>query len=378
MKKPEDVTSAMSTGEERAVVRHGHRARHRIAAILKRRWWVLLLTTLAVAGVAFAIDARTPARYQAESVLIVPSTVPGQLPPGQPDNAIKLAKTYTKLIPIDDEVAAAAAAAIGVTPKEWAKAVTVTNDNGTALIHIVYQADNPTLAVKGAASTAAVLTRLNPPGQVTNASLRRVQVPDSATAITGTSTSTGILGAILGFILGLIIIAALERTDRRVDDAEALGTVVETSATEWGPPVKEEAAALVHRWGAIAGTPTPVVALVSAGDIPQYDVAAVTHMLAERSSAGGLATRAVEAKQRVNGDRPRPPVDGETARLLAAGRPGHDEGAELAAQTSDLVVLLASRGGRASEVEEARDRLAQYGIEVAWALLLPRPHTVAP
>ncbi len=378
MKKPENVTSATSTGEERAVVRHGHRARHRIAAILKRRWWVLLLTTIAVAGVAFGIDARTPARYQAEAVLVVPSTVPGQLPPGQPDNAIKLAKTYTKLIPIDDEVAAAVAAAIGVTPKDWTKAVTVTNDNGTALIHLVYQADNPTLAVKGAASTAAVLTRLNPPGQVTNASLRRVQVPDSATAITGTSTSTGILGAILGFILGLIIIAALERTDRRVDDAEALGSVVETSATEWGPPVKEEAAALVHRWGAIAGTPTPVVALVSAGDIPQYDVAAVTHMLAERSSAGGLATRAVEAKQRVNGDRPRPPIDGETARLLAAGRPGHDEGAELAAQTSDLVVLLASRGGRASEVEEARDRLAQYGIEVAWALLLPRPHTVAP
>ena len=376
MKKPENVAAMTSSSQEGAGVRQGNRTRHRTTAILKRRWWVLILTTVAVAGVALAIDARTPARYQAEAVFVVPATVPGQLPPGQPDNAIKLAKTYTKLIPIDDEVAAAAAAAIGVSPKDWGKAITVTNDNGTALIHVVYQADTAELAVKGAGGTAAVLTRLNPPGQVTNASLRRVQVPDTATALTGTSTATGVLGAGLGFLLGLIIIAAIERTDRRVDDAETLGAVVESSSTEWGPPVKEEAAALVHRWGAIAGTPTPVVALVSAGDIPQYDVASLTHMLAERSSAGGLPARAVEAKQRVNDDRPRMSMEGQTARLLAAGRPGHDEGAELAAQTSDLVVLLASRGGRASEVEEARDRLAQYGIEVAWALLLPRPRTV--
>ena len=378
MKKPNDVAAATSSSEERAGVRHGRQARHRLTAILKRRWWVLILTTVTVAGVAVAVDARTPARYQAEAVLVVPSTVPGQLPPGQPDNAIKLAKTYTKLIPIDDDVAAASAAAIGVTTKDWGRAISVTNDNGTALIHVVYQADSAELAVKGAASTAAILTRLNPPGQVTNASLRRVQIPDTATALSGTSTGAGLVGAVLGFLLGIIIVSAVERTDRRVDDAETLGKVIQTSSTEWGPPVKEEAAALVHRWGAIAGTPTPVVALVSAGDIPQYDVASVTHMLAERSSAGGWPALAVEARQRVNGDRPRPSVDGDTARLLAAGRPGHDEGAELAAQTSDLVILLASRGGRAREVEEARDRLAQYGIEVAWALLLPRPHTVAP
>lgn len=377
MKKPEGAATASSQNQERVGSRHSRRAT-RLWAVLRRRGWVLLVATLAVSGVAVAIDARTPARYQAEAVLIVPATVPGQLPPGQPDNAIKLAKTYTKLIPIDDQVIAAGAAAVGVSTQDYAKALTVTNDNGTALIHVVFQADTPDLAVKGATKSAALLTKLNPPGQITNASLRPVKIPDAATAIAGTSTSSAILGAVLGLILGIILAAALERTDRRIDDAETLGQVIQTSSTEWGPPVKEEAAALVHRWGAIAGSPAPVVALVSAGPIPQYDVASVTHLLAERSTAGGLPARAVEARQRPSGGGHLPAMDGESARLLAAGRLGHDEGAELAAQTSDLVVVLGSRGGRARDVEEARDRLAQYGIEVAWALLLPRPHSVAP
>ena len=58
--------------------------------------------------------------------------------------------------------------------------------------------------------------------------------------------------------------------------------------------------------------------------------------------------------------------------LVATGRPGRGEGAELVAQNSDLVVLVVPHGEAAREVAAAVLALRQYGVTVAWGLLTPR------
>jgi len=345
-----------------------------MARVARRRWWVVVvcavLGTLAAAGVS----SRTPSLYQAESVVVAPAIPAGGVPPGLPDAAVKLATTYASLIPLDDAVIAEAAATASVTTVALRRSLTVTNDPGTALIRIMVQASTPQLAVNSSAAVATVVTKPNPPGQVANGSLKQVTIANSATVVSESGPSSLGIGALLGLILGLVIVAAFERSDRRIDVVDDLVAVTGPGVSSWAGITPEEARALAHRWQTLAGAAEPVVAFVGTGSLTQLDVEDLLADLADK--ADGLVGGPPALAMRREGLDGALLTEADVAHLIATGRPGHDEGAELVAQTCDLVVLVVAEGARLKQALAARDRLAQFGVYPSWGLLAPRklPH----
>ena len=346
----------------------GHR-RARVRQALRRRWWVVLLFGILGGALALGVAHRTPSKYEAVAVVVVPATVPGQLPPGSPDGAIKLAQTYAELIPLDSDILAAAASKAGVSAASLGRNITVTNNSGSALLSITIVSDSAVSAVSQADAVASVITRPNPAGQVATGSLKAVSIPDSATVLTETTDATVAIGALLGLLVGLAVAAGIERSDRRVDDLADLAAVTGSSVSTWDRGTPEEAGALIHRWRTLANGVDPIVGFVGSASLGPAQVAKVSEAFAERAAAAGMPARSVTAGHISDAQLTPHRDDTGGARLVAAGRPGHGEGAELAAQTSDVVVLVAPRGGKAAEVQQALDALKQFGVRPVWALL---------
>jgi len=350
----------------------------RLRSALVRRWWVVVLCAVLGSLLAFAVASKTPSKFTSESVVIVPALVPGQTPPGSPDAAIKLAKTYSTLIPLDDEIVAAAAAKARVSPAELRKNMSVSNDLGTALVRIDVIASTADSAVAQAAAVATIITKPSPPGQITSGSMRLVTVPDSATVSSETGKSSLAIGGLLGLIVGLIMLSALERSDKRIDTLEDLAAATGTGVSAWGTLTPFETRALAHRWRSLSGVSVPTVAFVGTGKVSKHDVESMLGELAIRAEEPGESVTSPSALRAVESGAPsRHAVDEPSgAKLLAAGRPGCGEGAELLAQTCDLVVLVVAPGSKQRHIAYAREQLAQYGAEVSWAMLAPR-HVVA-
>ena len=108
----------------------------RLRSALVRRWWVVVLCAVLGSLLAFAVASKTPSKF-----------------------TIKLAKTYSTLIPLDDEIVAAAAAKARVSPAELRKNMSVSNDLGTALVRIDVIASTADSAVAQAAAVATIITK---------------------------------------------------------------------------------------------------------------------------------------------------------------------------------------------------------------------------
>lgn len=348
---------------------------------LQRRWYIIALCFVLGVGVAYLVSTRTPALYQAEAVVIVPAVGPTQAPPGSPDAAAKLATNYATLIPLDDEVIAAAAAKAGVAPKDLRDSLTVTSDPGTALIRIDVVTKKALVSVDSAAAVAATVTRAVPPGQIAQDSLKLVTVPDAAVRVGESSSSSLFIGGLLGLLVGLLAAFALERSDRRVDTADDLAELLGTPATDWGTVTPAEARALAYRWRSLSGVDAPEVAVVATAPMSRDDVKDLLASLGPDPSAparpsSGKASAAASASQAVA--RPDDAGTSGDIGLVAVGAPGTGEGAELRTQTSDLVVVVVREGTRMAVVRESLVRLGEYGVSVVWGLLAPTQRSHAP
>src|SRR4051794_11665409 len=103
--------------------------------MLRRRGWLLAITTIAGAACAYAVGAVRRAESPAEAGGVV--SADAQL---TPDQANRLAITYAGLIPNDEAIAVTAARALGTTPAEVSRRLSVFNDLNTALLRIDYRA----------------------------------------------------------------------------------------------------------------------------------------------------------------------------------------------------------------------------------------------
>lgn len=117
--------------------------------LLRRRGWVVLLSTSLVIGVALGVREVKPPGYTAEAVLVVPANS-GAVDPGSADQAVKLADTYQRLIPQNRELLSTVANRTSLSSAAVRGAVTVRRRGDNALLEIAFVAPERNVAIAGA------------------------------------------------------------------------------------------------------------------------------------------------------------------------------------------------------------------------------------
>lgn len=330
----------------------------RVAALVRRRGWILVTSAAVVAAVAMATASRAPVTYSADAMVIVPSGA-SALGPGNAAEANRLAATYSEMIPASTEIDERVAQDLGVAVGSVDSAVGVSNVAGTSLLDIHFRAGSSDFAIRGVTSVLNAVAGPAPAtGAIPQGSLVVVRSPREASSTSKPFGAALPIGIVLGLFLGAILVVAWERADARVDDAVTLGEEAGCPASNLDLLSPASMAALLDRWASLAATPGARVALIGVrrGQLMATTMAAEQLVLAAR----------VEGRDVVNADEP---ISGAPMVLVAAGAPGGDESGESVAIASALTVLVAPMSVRASDVRAAAATLRQFGAGPSWALI---------
>jgi hypothetical protein len=236
---------------------------------------------------------------------------------------------------------------------------------GTSMLVVTFDADDPATALGAVRVIAAAVTGRTatlttiPPGTVR---LVRIDRPEDVVTVVGDDPRA--VAAIVGLLVGFALAAAWERADARVHDGSRLQRVLGCPVTDLDGLASGSVAVLVEQWRAALTHPAGTIALLG-GRPGQW---ALTEAAAARiaHAVGGVAV---------------PSLPGSTSRawalpgdvhLVAGGAPGRDESGEVVAFAADLVVLVVRRGTRDRTLDRHVADLAQVGLTVGWALLVPR------
>lgn len=131
------------------------------ARVLLDRAWIVVLSTVVVAGVAFGAHRLHPSRYTAEAVLLVPpKSASGG--PGNADQAAGLAATYVRLIPKSADIAEAVAARLRMPLSAVVGRITAHRRPGTALLSMTFHAETAALAARGSRAVAEAVAAGSP------------------------------------------------------------------------------------------------------------------------------------------------------------------------------------------------------------------------
>lgn len=307
-----------------------------------RRGWVVVVVTILVVAVAVAVAGSRPAKYSANSILLVN---PGATAtnPGSAQDAQALAATYAELIPNDQSILNSVSSETGLSPATIKSGTAVTVINGTSLLEIKFTNSS-------AATVALVVNDMSQ--AISKAKPVTASIPSGAiTIIQGSGAVTGgtlakseivLIGLILGILLGVIVVITWERADPRFDKPEQLTTQLGLPARALGSLNTESATALVERWKELADREEPTIALVS-------------------------AVRGIEESVVVVGRRLE--MVAEEMHLVACGAPGEGS-ADILAHDADLTVLVVPRESRIRDVLRSRELLRQLGVQPSWALMV--------
>jgi hypothetical protein len=146
-------------------------------AALRRRWWLVLLCTVAVAALAYGVGELRSRTATAEAVVMLnPGVIaPG---PGAADQAARLAGDYARVIPQDDQLQRSLGATLGAPARGH---VEVTADRRSALLDVAFRADGRAAAINGARAVARALTGPSPASaNIVPGSLEVVRLPARA------------------------------------------------------------------------------------------------------------------------------------------------------------------------------------------------------
>lgn len=230
--------------------RVARRARtRRFAPGLRRRWWAVVLLTVAGLGGGFLATKHAQPGYSSQVLLEVRA---GSAPtsPGGAVEASYLAITYAALVPSDTAVIEAIATRSRLSAATVASGLSAKAESGTGLFLVTFSAPTPLQAVSGANEAGAVLSSASPPGA---AFVRRsiAIVRPATTAVRGKDKRLyGLVGGGMGgALLGLILLLVLERVDARVDEPEDATATAGVPSARWpgGVSVRELAVALARR-----------------------------------------------------------------------------------------------------------------------------------
>ncbi|HEX7104878.1 MAG TPA: hypothetical protein VF218_02850 [Acidothermaceae bacterium] len=335
------------------------------AAVFGRRFLPGLFIVVLVAALAAWYASHSPKRYTGQAVLIVPAATAGALPPGNPDGAVKLAKTMATLLPADRALIDQVAAKVGLTSDEIVKHLTVTNDASTAILRLNYTGTSPaaTVGVLNAIATAA--TSANPPGPIDAGALRIAQLPTSVTP-SGHDARTALpIGIAAGLVLALLAAIGLERATPRIDSPMELAEATGAPVTSWRSVTPGGVSALVARWVSMVDLPQPDIALVGVGRVRRDLLLGVADDIETLSKRGRTPVLHGSDKRDRGGDAE--PRSGVTLRI-ADMSDGEASGDDIV-QVSDLAVIVVQSGVKASAVFAMLRRLENYGVTPRWAIM---------
>jgi capsular polysaccharide biosynthesis protein len=323
-------------------------SRIRLWPLLRRRWWLLALTTAAIGLAAYAVTQVQKETYTSQALAVVPAGATSDAP-GSATDAEQLAATYAALIPQDERIRAEVARSMGLPADEVEEKVSVVNTSDTALLELRYQDSDAGRSVAGARELAAAVddnTSPNIPGKTLNP----VRLPTEPLADTPGGDAAGLLaGLLLGAFLGGVLMVFLERADARGDDDRDFEDATGLPATSLGRRSAGPQGALIERWESLASSEPARVGFVPA--------ARGAEKAAQR--AAEVLGRAARAHDR------------EIAFEPAAG-PGREPSGESVGLSSDVVVLVARKGDPLRATEKRLAELRSFGIEVERILLVPR------
>lgn len=325
-------------------------------ALVRRRFVLVLVTAVAVAVLAYLLASLRPVAYTASSVLIVPSGAGGS-GPGQANEALRLASTYSALIPRDGDVLLEVAGALQVPIATARDSLSVTPVGGTALLQVRYASSNPDQAVLGSRTAAeAVVRGVATSDTVPRGSVRLVGLAEDQRVATtgGVTPSTLPIGFVIGLALGAILAVAAERANRRVDDAEQLGALLDVPVLdlEAAPLARREA--LVRRWRDFGPTGSATLVGLAGADMSYADVVTTCHRIADGVSLERVMV-AEHGWEDLGAAGPGAVV------LVPAGAPGSGEPHEEDATHAHVMALVVPVSARRATVDRAVSELLTYG-----------------
>jgi capsular polysaccharide biosynthesis protein len=322
--------------------------------MLRRRGWLLVVTTTIVAICAYLVGSARPATYSAEAVGVVPANV--QL---TPDQANRLAVTYVGLIPNDQTIATAAARALRTTPADVMHRTSAFNDLNTALVRIDYRAASPDGARAGAATVLNAIAGPHPVSRnIAPKAISVVAEPAKVSSSRSVKTLAAV-GVLLGLALGALLIFTWERMDPRIDDVRQLSSELGCPASSFEAISDPTTAALLERWKTLARQPL--------ARQPQLRVA----LLPVSSSVERELRLVADKLSRGLGDHTDATIRGGAGCVLLESGVV-DEGSFDASvpMSSDVTIMVVERGTPLVAVRDTARILHTFGIAPAWAILM--------
>jgi polysaccharide biosynthesis transport protein len=327
---------------------------NRFMAALRQRWWLVALTCLAAAAIAYGLTARNPAVYTATALLKFSDTdIEDQIAGNSFTSRNTDEAGATNVVLVSRRpVAAEASRRLGgaLNPDELLKRLSITHEDLTSIVKISADDDNPERAAKIAnvyAKTYADIDRadlqrrlkqaravvarqlaLLPPSQrsgpqgqalaerqtelalLSDTQAGRVDIVQAATPPEEPSSSSplrnALLAGLLGLVLGLALVALREQGDRRVrtetDLERAYGVPILASLP------RSRALRAGHQFlGDLPAADAEVFRLLQAqlrysnelGEVGSVVVTSATNSEGKTTSAWGLAAAAAATGSRV-------------------------------------------------------------------------------
>jgi capsular polysaccharide biosynthesis protein len=316
---------------------------------VRRRLWVVLVTTALAAVAAGLVDSNDPEPRTAEAVLVVSSGANAG-DPGRVTEANRLATTLAQVIPDDAALLDFVSPSIGLTRDQVDDDLAVVAVDGTSILRVYYSNDDPQAAVTLLNSLVGALSSPTPPTPtVAPGTLVLVEPAQLLDAEEPRGDLAPVLGGILGLLLGVFLVVIWERSSPRVLAAADLRLrFPSTPANDLDGLRPAVATTLVTRWAQMVQPGNTEVALLgmSPGRRPtSMDLAKAFHSHVASSAD---------------------PVIRSAGLTFAAAELSGSGEAERLAMGSGLVVLLVTAGTPLERVESTVSSLEQYGTPVAW------------
>jgi hypothetical protein len=290
---------------------------------VRRRGWLVVLSTLVAAAAAWGIGNALPQKSSAEAVLVVRAGGPLA---EQPSSSARLAATYAALIPLDSKVEAALYRSLPSDSTTYSSS----NDPNTAVLRLNVSAASEGEAIEGSKVLARALTGRRPASRnILPNSVAVASLPTSGSSSVA-SADLLVIGALLGLLLGFVLLAFWRPRDARVDNLPELRRELDCPCFE------------VH---VATGT----------GLRPLFDALAndagrtiVVIPCTPRSAAAANSLSQVLNNAFGKG------------RAAVAAPPGSEEAGELSAANADTAILVLDPGARIAALREAVDILGRY------------------
>lgn len=330
---------------------------NRILTVARRRWWAVLIAPVLAGLVASTLVTESTTTYDAGATVLVPSGA-GPDGPGSANEAARLARQYTELIPADRAIMSVVADDLGVDIDEVRDGFELLVVRDSTLLEITYRSDSPNEATAAIDALLGAIVRPAPAAAPTDptpsvddtssipAGFLTVVDRDDVESSETDGQSGLVLGAVLaGLAIGIGTAVALERSDVRIDDADsAVGHV--------GVPSSDLALVSDPALGVVVGhwleTNPP-------GPVGLFGVT---------SDQRDTTSFAADRVRRVHALRSDVPLD-----VRIGDRPGGTESGEWLAAECSVIVLVVPRGAKLDDLADAAATLRNLDMGPSWVLV---------